>query len=50
MEIAKVLKAMADETTGFKILILLLQHNYYVRAISRKLELSESAILQHIKF
>ena len=48
MEITKVLKAMADETR-FKILILLLQHNYCVRALSRKLELSESAISQHIK-
>jgi ArsR family transcriptional regulator len=48
MEITKVLKAIADETR-FKILKLLLQHNYCVRALSRKLELSESAISQHIK-
>jgi len=48
MEITKILKAIADETR-FKILRLLLQHNYCVRALSRKLELSESAISQHIK-
>lgn len=44
----KVLKAIADETR-FKILKLLLQHNYCVRVLSRKLELSESAISQHLK-
>lgn len=48
MEITKVLKAIADETR-FKILILLLQHNCCVRALSRKLGLSESAVSQHIK-
>ena len=48
MEITSVLKAIADETR-FKMLKLLLQHNYCVRALSRKLELSESAISQHIK-
>lgn len=48
MEITKLLKAMADETR-FKIIMLLLQHNYCVKALSKKLELSESAISQHIK-
>jgi len=48
MEITKILKAIADDTR-FKILVLLLQHNYCVRALSRKLKLSESAISQHIK-
>jgi len=48
MEITKILKAVANETR-FKILKLLLQHNYCVRALSKKLELSESAISQHIK-
>ncbi|NLL66434.1 MAG: winged helix-turn-helix transcriptional regulator [Clostridiaceae bacterium] len=48
MEITSVLKAIADETR-FKMLKLLLQHNYCVRALSRNLELSESAISQHIK-
>lgn len=48
MEITKVLKAIADETR-FKMIKLLLQHNYCVTALSRKLKLSESAISQHIK-
>ncbi|WP_031516799.1 ArsR/SmtB family transcription factor [Desulfofalx alkaliphila] len=48
MDTATVLKAIGDETR-FKILTLLLQHNYCVRALSRKLGLSESAISQHIK-
>jgi len=50
MEITKILKAMADDTR-FRILILLLQHNYCVRALSRKLELSESGnITAHKSF
>lgn len=48
METIKVFKALADETR-FKILLLLLQHNYCVRALSRKLGLTESAISQHLK-
>lgn len=48
METVKVLKALADETR-FKILLLLLQHNYCVRALSKKLGLTESAISQHLK-
>ncbi|NLM44608.1 MAG: winged helix-turn-helix transcriptional regulator [Clostridiales bacterium] len=48
MEVTKILKAIADETR-FKMLKLLLQHNYCVRALARKLGLSESAISQHIK-
>lgn len=48
MEPIKMFKALADETR-FKILILLLQHNYCVKALSRKLELTESAISQHLK-
>ena len=48
MDITKVLKAIADKTR-FEMLKLLLQHNYCVRALSRKLELSEPAISQHIK-
>ena len=43
-----VLKAIADETR-MNILILLLQHNYCVRALARKLGLSEAAISQHLK-
>ncbi|NLM76081.1 MAG: winged helix-turn-helix transcriptional regulator [Clostridiaceae bacterium] len=48
MEITRVLKAIADETR-YNIIILLLQHNYCVRALSEKLEMSESAISQHIR-
>ncbi|HHX24320.1 MAG: ArsR/SmtB family transcription factor [Tepidanaerobacteraceae bacterium] len=48
METIKVFKALADETR-FKILILLLQHNYCVRALSIELGLTESAISQHLK-
>lgn len=48
MEITKLLKAIADKSR-FKIVTLLLQHNYCVRALSRELGLSESAISQHIK-
>ena len=48
METTKILKAIADGTR-FKILTLLLQQNYCVRALSRKLGLSESAISQHLK-
>lgn len=43
-----VLKAISDESR-MKILTLLLQHNYCVRALARKLNLSEAAISQHIK-
>jgi len=48
MERMLVLKAVADETR-MKILSLLLRHNYCVRALSRKLELSEGAVSQHLK-
>lgn len=43
-----VLKAISDESR-MKILTLLLQHNYCVRALARKLSLSEAAISQHLK-
>ena len=42
------LKAIADETR-MSILTLLLQHNYCVRALSRKLGITEAAISQHLK-
>jgi len=48
VEVTKQLKAIADNTR-FNILTLLLQHNYCVRALSKKLNLSESAISQHLK-
>lgn len=48
MEIQVILKALSDGTR-FKIIEMLLQKNYCVRAISKKLEISESAVSQHIK-
>lgn len=43
-----VLKAIADETR-MNILSLLLRHNYCVRALAKKLELTEGAVSQHLK-
>lgn len=48
MDRVLVLKAIADETR-MNILMLLLQHNYCVRALARKLNLSEAAVSQHLK-
>lgn len=48
MDRTLILKAIADETR-MKILLLLLRHNYCVRALARKLELSEGAVSQHLK-
>lgn len=48
MDILVVLKALADKTR-LKILNMLLKHDYCVKALSRKLGLSEAAISQHLK-
>lgn len=48
MDLTLVLKAIADESR-MKILSLLLRNNYCVRALARKLELSEGAVSQHLK-
>lgn len=48
MDINKVLKAIADESR-MKILTLLLQHPYCVRALARELDLTEATISQHLK-
>ena len=48
MEIINQLKAISDETR-LKIIVLLLNKNYCVRALSKKLDISESAVSQHIK-
>ena len=48
MERLIVLKAVSDETR-MKILTLLLKRNYCVRALARKLELTEATISQHLK-
>ena len=47
MDFQKVLKAIADETR-LKILMLLLRHNYCVRALANELKLSEATISQHL--
>jgi ArsR family transcriptional regulator len=43
-----VLKAISDDTR-MKILFLLLKHNYCVRALAKKVKLSESTVSQHLK-
>lgn len=48
METINVLKAMSDDTR-MKILKMLLEYNYCVRAIARKLNLSEATVSQHLK-
>lgn len=48
METMLVLKAVADETR-MKIIKLLLSNSYCVRGLSRRLELSEAAVSQHLK-
>ena len=48
MDRTLILKAIADETR-MKILTLLLEHNYCVRALARSLELTEATISQHLK-
>ena len=48
MDKSVILKAIADETR-MKIIILLLKHNYCVRALARNLELTEATISQHLK-
>ncbi|MCR4819042.1 MAG: metalloregulator ArsR/SmtB family transcription factor [Fretibacterium sp.] len=48
MDRTSVLKAIADETR-MRIITLLLQRNYCVRALARKLEVSEAAVSQHLK-
>jgi ArsR family transcriptional regulator len=48
VDIMPVLKAIADETR-IKIVSLLLRRSYCVRALARKLALSEGAVSQHLK-
>jgi len=48
MDKSIVLKAVADDTR-IKILELLLGHNYCVRALAKKLSLTEATISQHLK-
>lgn len=48
MNLQIVLKALSDNTR-LNIIELLLNKNYCVRALSKKLNISESAVSQHIK-
>lgn len=48
MQIQILLKALSDKSR-FKIIELLLQKNYCVRALSFQMGISESAVSQHIK-
>jgi ArsR family transcriptional regulator, arsenate/arsenite/antimonite-responsive transcriptional repressor len=48
MEKMLVLKAIADENR-MNILTLLLQNNYCVRALAKKMKISEAAVSQHLK-
>ena len=48
MQFEQALKAMADDTRR-KIVMLLLKNNQCVRSLARKLEISESAVSQHMK-
>jgi len=43
-----VLKALGDETR-FNIVGLLLEHDFCVRALAKKLEISEAAVSQHLQ-
>ncbi len=44
----KVLKALSDEKR-FKIINLLLKYNFCVKALAKRLNLSEAAVSQHLK-
>jgi len=44
----KILKALANETR-IKIIELLLEHNYCVKALAKRLDLTEATISQHLK-
>lgn len=48
MELTVVLKAISDETR-MKIIRLLLEHDYCVRGLAKRLNISESAVSQHVK-
>lgn len=48
MELTNVLKAISDETR-MNIIKLLLEHDYCVRGLAKRLGISESAVSQHVK-
>ncbi|NLZ38345.1 MAG: winged helix-turn-helix transcriptional regulator [Firmicutes bacterium] len=47
-ELLEILKALSDESR-YKLLQLLLQHDYCVGALAQRLNISESAVSQHLK-
>ena len=47
-ELLEILKSVSDETR-YNLIKLLLQHDYCVRALANRLNLSESAVSQHLK-
>ena len=47
-ELAEILKALGDETR-FNILLTLLYHDFCVGALAKRLNLTESAISQHLR-
>lgn len=47
-ELLEILKSLADETR-YKLLKLLLQYDYCVSALAKNLNISESAVSQHLK-
>ena len=47
-EVIMILKALSDETR-YKLMGMLLKHNYCVRTLAQHLDISESAVSQHLK-
>ena len=47
-ELIEIINALSDETR-FKLIKMLLQHNYCVRALAENLDITESAVSQHLK-
>ena len=47
-ELFEIMKALGDETR-YNLVKLLLQHNFCVGALAKRLDMSESAISQHLK-
>ena len=47
-EIVLLLKALADETR-YKIISLLLSHNFCVGALAKQLQISDAAVSQHLQ-
>lgn len=48
IEITKILKALSDETR-YKLIKLLIRHDFCVGALATRLNISESAVSQHLK-